>query len=57
RRGAAAALLCGSGSSVFGFFSEEESALAVSREVARETWRAFPAKTLSRADYLQRMFE
>jgi 4-diphosphocytidyl-2-C-methyl-D-erythritol kinase len=54
--GATATLLSGSGSSVFGFFSDEESASAVSRRVRRETWRVFPAKTLSRAEYFQKMF-
>jgi len=54
--GASVALLSGSGSSVFGFFSDEESALAASRAVCRETWRVFPAKTLSSADYLHSMF-
>jgi 4-diphosphocytidyl-2-C-methyl-D-erythritol kinase len=54
--GATAALLSGSGSSVFGFFNDEESALAASRLLDRETWRVFPAKTLSRAEYFQRMF-
>jgi 4-diphosphocytidyl-2-C-methyl-D-erythritol kinase len=55
-RGATATLLSGSGSSVFGFFSDEESAFAVSRNVPRETWRVFPAKTLSRAEYFHQMF-
>lgn len=55
-RGAMASLLSGSGSSVFGFFLDEESTLAASRAVCRETWRAFPAKTLSRAEYLQRLW-
>jgi len=55
-QGAVAALLSGSGSSVFGFFRNEESALAASRALARESWRAFPAKTLSRVEYSQRMF-
>jgi 4-diphosphocytidyl-2-C-methyl-D-erythritol kinase len=55
-RGAIGAMLSGSGSSVFGFFSDEESAFAVSRSVTRETWRVFPAKTLSRAEYFQKMF-
>jgi 4-diphosphocytidyl-2-C-methyl-D-erythritol kinase len=54
--GAAAALLSGSGSSVFGFFPDEESALAASRLALRDGWRAFPAKTLSRAEYFQQMF-
>ena len=54
--GAIAAMLSGSGSSVFGFFSDEESALAASRAISRETWRVFPAKTLSSREYLLRMF-
>jgi 4-diphosphocytidyl-2-C-methyl-D-erythritol kinase len=56
-RGATTAMLSGSGSSVFGFFPGEESAFAVSRNDFRETWRLFPAKTLSRAEYFQKMFE
>ena len=55
-RGAIASMLSGSGSSVFGFFSSEESAFAAARAVQREAWRVFPAKTLSRAEYLQKMF-
>jgi 4-diphosphocytidyl-2-C-methyl-D-erythritol kinase len=55
-RGSTSALLSGSGSSVFGFFPDEESAFAVAREKTRETWRVFPAKTLSRAEYFQKMF-
>jgi 4-diphosphocytidyl-2-C-methyl-D-erythritol kinase len=56
-RGATATLLSGSGSSVFGFFSDEESALAASRSTcAEKSWRVFPAKTLSRAAYFQSMF-
>ncbi len=55
-RGAIAALLSGSGSSVFGFFSDEESAFAAAREASREAWRVFPAKTLSRAEYFLNMF-
>ena len=55
-RGAAAAMLSGSGSSVFGFFGDEESALAASRAAGTEEWRAFPAKTLSSAEYFQRLF-
>ncbi len=55
-RGATTALLSGSGSSVFGFFSDEESTLAASRIAQRETWRVFPAKTLTSAEYLQRLF-
>jgi len=56
REGAASALLSGSGSAVFGFFPSEESALAVLRADARETWQLFPAKTLSRTEYFHRMF-
>jgi 4-diphosphocytidyl-2-C-methyl-D-erythritol kinase len=55
-RGAIASMLSGSGSSVFGFFSDEESAFAASRGVAGKDWRVFPAKTLSRAEYFQNMF-
>jgi 4-diphosphocytidyl-2-C-methyl-D-erythritol kinase len=56
-RGARATLLSGSGSSVFGFFSDEESALAASRSsTIRESWRVFPTKTLSRVAYFQSMF-
>jgi 4-diphosphocytidyl-2-C-methyl-D-erythritol kinase len=55
-QGATAALLSGSGSSVFGFFPSEESASAAARRSSREAWRVFPAKTLSRAEYLQNMF-
>jgi 4-diphosphocytidyl-2-C-methyl-D-erythritol kinase len=53
---ATAAMLSGSGSSVFGFFLDEESALAASRAVSRVGWRVFPAKTISRVEYFQRMF-
>ena len=55
-RGAAASLLSGSGSSVFGFFLDEESTLKASRAAHRETWRVFPAKTLSRAEYLRSLW-
>jgi 4-diphosphocytidyl-2-C-methyl-D-erythritol kinase len=54
--GAVASLLSGSGSSVFGFFLKEESALAASSAVRREEWRVFPAKTLSRLGFFKRMF-
>jgi 4-diphosphocytidyl-2-C-methyl-D-erythritol kinase len=56
RWGAIATLLSGSGSAVFGFFLDEESALAASRATQRESWRVFPAKTLSRAEYFHRIF-
>jgi len=56
RNGAAAVLLSGSGSAVFGFFTSEESAFAASRAAAPESWRVFPAKTLSRTEYFQSMF-
>ncbi len=55
-RGATATLLSGSGSSVFGFFRSEESALAASSAIEREAWRVFPAKTLSRSGFFQRLF-
>ena len=54
--GAVATLLSGSGSSVFGFFLDEESTLAASRSGLQDSWRAFPAKTLSRRDYLNQLF-
>jgi 4-diphosphocytidyl-2-C-methyl-D-erythritol kinase len=54
--GATATLLSGSGSSVFGFFLEEESSLAACRAIARPEWRVFPAKTLSRSEYIPRVF-
>jgi 4-diphosphocytidyl-2-C-methyl-D-erythritol kinase len=55
-KGATAALLSGSGSSVFGFFPDEESALEAARLAAKEAEWVFPAKTLSRAEYFQNMF-
>ncbi len=55
-RGARAAMLSGSGSSVFGFFLDEESALAAVRAERPESWQVFPAKTLSHAEYQQRLF-
>jgi 4-diphosphocytidyl-2-C-methyl-D-erythritol kinase len=55
-QGALGALLSGSGSSVFGFFVDEESSLAAVRRAAQSSWRVFPAKTLSRAEYFQNMF-
>jgi len=56
QQGATATLLSGSGSSVFGFFFDEESARAAAVAVNRVNWRAFPAKTLTRAEYFHRMF-
>ena len=56
KQGALAVLMSGSGSSVFGFFIDEESALVASRNAVRENWRAFPAKTLSGTQYFQQMF-
>jgi len=55
-RGAVATLLSGSGSSVFGFFSDGESASAAAQESTQAAWRVFPARTLSRAEYFQKMF-
>ena len=55
-RGAAAAMLSGSGSSVFGFFLDEESAFAAARAERPADWRVLPAKTLSRAEYSRRLF-
>jgi 4-diphosphocytidyl-2-C-methyl-D-erythritol kinase len=56
QQGAVSTLLSGSGSAVFGFFPSEESAIAASRATTRDNWRMFPAKTLSRTEYLHRMF-
>jgi len=56
KQGAISTLLAGSGSSVFGFFQCEESARAAAVAVNRTNWRAFPAKTLTRTEYFQRMF-
>ncbi len=55
-RGAVAVMLSGSGSSVFGFFLDEESALAVERASCPKGWRVLPAKTLSHAEYIQHLF-
>ncbi len=53
--GATAVLLSGSGSSVFGFFSDEESTLAAAVLARDAGWRVFPAKTLSSAEYRQQL--
>ncbi|HEY0546266.1 MAG TPA: 4-(cytidine 5'-diphospho)-2-C-methyl-D-erythritol kinase [Pyrinomonadaceae bacterium] len=54
--GARAALLCGSGASVYGVFDEpetrERAAPALRTEAA---WRLFKCETLSRADYLKEL--
>ena len=55
-QGAISTLLSGSGSSVFGFFMSEESARAATIAVNQANWCAFPAKTLTRAEYFHRMF-
>jgi len=56
QQGAMETLLSGSGSAIFGFFPSEESAFAASRAATRKNWRVFPAKTLSRTEYLYSMF-
>ncbi|HSW39272.1 MAG TPA: 4-(cytidine 5'-diphospho)-2-C-methyl-D-erythritol kinase [Acidobacteriota bacterium] len=56
RLGARTPLLSGSGSCVFGFFPDEESATAAARKPADPAWRVFPAKTLSRSEYFRNMF-
>ena len=56
KREATVTLMSGSGSSVFGFFLSEESARAAVSAVSQAGWRAFPARTLTRAEYLHRMF-
>ena len=55
-QGAISTLLSGSGSSVFGFFMSEESAHVATVAVNQANWSAFPAKTLTRAEYFHRMF-
>ena len=56
KQGATATLLSGSGSSVFGFFFDKESSRAAVAAVNKANWRAFPARTLTRAEYFHRMF-
>ena len=52
--GAAAALLAGSGSSVFGIFENEDSQVrALSKLQVAAGWRVFPVVTVSRQQYLR----
>jgi 4-diphosphocytidyl-2-C-methyl-D-erythritol kinase len=51
--GALGALLAGSGSSVFGIFSDEETQQRTLKEIQAEAgWRIFPCVTVSRNEYL-----
>jgi len=50
--GAHAALLCGSGSAIFGMFETSDAQRRAIQTIALEAgWRVFPCKTLPRADY------
>jgi 4-diphosphocytidyl-2C-methyl-D-erythritol kinase len=50
--GALAALLAGSGSSVFGIFDKRAARERAAQALRAETeWRVFPCATLARADY------
>ena len=54
RCGASAALVAGSGSSVFGIFDNQQAQASALREIQAEVgWRIFPAVTVSRNEYLQ----
>lgn len=52
RAGAAAAMLAGSGSAVFGIFDSEDAQRRAIQAIELETgWRVFPCKTVARDDY------
>jgi 4-diphosphocytidyl-2-C-methyl-D-erythritol kinase len=52
--GASVALLAGSGSSVFGIFSDREAQQRVTSKILSEAgWRVFPCDTLSRTEYVR----
>ena len=54
RCGASAALLAGSGSSVFGIFDNQQTQASALRKIQAEAgWRIFPVVTVSRNEYLQ----
>lgn len=58
-KGALAALLTGSGSSVFGIFESEEDAVRASQSLKSENegWQIFPCTTLAREEYLKALGE
>jgi 4-diphosphocytidyl-2-C-methyl-D-erythritol kinase len=54
--GARGALLAGSGSSVFGIFSDEEARAQAAADLKSETgWRLFSCNTLPRDDYFRKL--
>jgi len=54
--GARGALLAGSGSSVFGIFSDEEARAQAAAELKSETgWRLFSCNTLPRDEYIRKL--
>jgi 4-diphosphocytidyl-2-C-methyl-D-erythritol kinase len=54
--GARSALLAGSGSSVFGIFSNQEAQQRALEQIrAESSWRIFPCATLTRAEYIRAM--
>jgi 4-diphosphocytidyl-2-C-methyl-D-erythritol kinase len=52
KSGASAAILCGSGSAVFGIFENQDAQERAIQAIELETgWRAFPCKTVGRSEY------
>lgn len=52
KSGARAAMLCGSGSAVFGIFENQDAQERAIQAIELETgWRAFPCKTVGRSEY------
>jgi 4-diphosphocytidyl-2-C-methyl-D-erythritol kinase len=56
KSGAHAAMLCGSGSAVFGIFENQDAQERAIQAIELETgWRAFPCKTVGRSQYRSAM--
>lgn len=56
KSGAIAAMLCGSGSAVFGIFENQDAQERAIQAIELETgWRAFPCKTVGRSHYRRAM--
>jgi 4-diphosphocytidyl-2-C-methyl-D-erythritol kinase len=56
KSGAHAAMLCGSGSAVFGVFDNQDAQERAIQAIELETgWRAFPCKTVGRSEYRRAM--
>jgi 4-diphosphocytidyl-2-C-methyl-D-erythritol kinase len=56
KSGARAAVLCGSGSAVFGIFENQDAQERAIQAIELETgWRAFPCKTVGRSHYRRAM--